>query len=183
MENFKPIKVKIFYDENLKKITGKDFEEAVVSENLNFAMFLNFIFSSYPEIPKRFIPGILGFLLNGMPPKKNDVLKEGDRIEFMVIKIEDIRKNIESQIREIIDHYKIDTTFKKIKETVFNENGQKDFNNLVQLFADKIKNLDELNAVLKVVNAAWNYFPHKSLNGLCPMEKILEFQQSKKSKD
>jgi len=30
MENLKSIRVKIFYDENLKKITGKDFEEAIV---------------------------------------------------------------------------------------------------------------------------------------------------------
>ena len=76
MKNLKPIKVKIFYDENLKKITGKDSEEIIISENLNFAMFLNFIFSFYPEITKRFIPGTLGFLLNGKPPKENDVLKE-----------------------------------------------------------------------------------------------------------
>ena len=45
MANLKPIKVKIFYNNELKKITGKDFEEAVVSENLNFINFLNFIFS------------------------------------------------------------------------------------------------------------------------------------------
>jgi len=179
----KPIKVKIFYDENLRKITGKDFEEAIVSENLNFAMFLNFIFSSYPKITKKFIPGTLGFLLNGKAPKENDILKEGDKFEIKSMKIEDIRREIESQIREIIDYYKIDTTFEKIKEMIFNESDQKDFNNLVQLFADKIANLDELNAVLQVVNWAWDYFPHKSLNGLCPMEKILESQPNKKLKN
>lgn len=86
MENFlKSIKVKIFYDDNVKKITGKDFKEAVVSENLNFAYFLNFIFSSYPEIQKKFAPGILGFLLNGKLPKENDILKNGDKLEIMVV--------------------------------------------------------------------------------------------------
>ena len=32
----KPIKIKVFYDKELNKITGKDSEESIVSENLNF---------------------------------------------------------------------------------------------------------------------------------------------------
>jgi len=98
-------------------------------------------------------------------------------------KIEDVRREIENQVKAIIDYYKVDTTFEEIRETVFVENDQKDFNNLVQIFADKIANLEKLNAVLQVVNAVWNYFPHKSLNGLCPMEKISESQQDKRSKN
>lgn len=180
MENLKPVKVKIFYDENLKEITGKDFEERVISENLDFATFLSFIFSSYPEIPKKFIPGTLAFALNGRKPQEDDILKDGDELEITGMMIEKIRKNIKSQIEEIIDYYKIDITFEKIKETVFFENDQKDFNNLVEVFASKITNLDELNDVLQVVNAVWNYFPHKSLNGLCPIEKILKHQHNKK---
>ena len=172
----KPIKVKIFYDKELKKITGKDSEESIVSENLNFINFLNFIFSSYPTIPKRFIPGTLGFLLNGKKPKENDILKDGDRLEISAFKIEDIRKRVESQVREIINYYKVDTTFEEIKEMVFNEDGQEDFNKIVELFVNKINsgNLDEINKVLKFVNAVWNYFPHKSLKGLSPVEKLKE---------
>ena len=83
MENLKSIKVKITYSENLKKITGKDFEEVVVSENLSFAMFLNFIFSSYPEITKEFAPGTLGFLLNGKRPSEFDILKNGDELNLI----------------------------------------------------------------------------------------------------
>ena len=33
--------------------------------------------------------------------------------------------------------------------------------------------------VLEIVNEAWNYFPHKILNGLSPAEKVLEYQQMK----
>jgi len=33
---------------------------------------------------------------------------------------------------------------------------------------------------LQVINNAWNYFPHKCLDGLCPMEKILESQNKVK---
>lgn len=113
MEKFlKPIRVKIFYDENLKKITGKDFEEAVISENLNFAMFLNFIFSSYPEIPKEFIPGTLGFLLNGRAPQENDILQDGDKLKIMAIKIEDLRKKI------ILDTRKVDWVVRGLSRIV-----------------------------------------------------------------
>ena len=172
----KPIKVRVFYDKELKRITGKNSEESIVSENLNFINFLNFIFSSYPTIPKRFIPGTLGFLLNGREPKENDILKDGDKLEISVLKIGDIRKRIESQVREIINYYKVDTTIEEIKETVFNEDGQEDFNKLIELFVSKINsgNLDEINEVLKFVNAVWNYFPHKSLKGLSPVEKLKE---------
>jgi len=83
----KPIKIRIFYDENLKKITGKDSEESTVSEGLNFAGLLYFIFSSYPEIQKRFPPGKLGFLLNEKKPNEYDILKDGDELRF--IEIED----------------------------------------------------------------------------------------------
>ncbi len=182
MENLKSIKVKIFYDDDLRKITGKDLEEAVVSENLDFVAFLNFIFSSYPEIPKKFLPGTLAFSLNGRKPKEDEILNDGDELKMSGMTIEEIRNNIEFQINEIIDSYKIDATFEKIREKVFNENNQKDFNDLSRLFVEKIANLDEINAVLQVVNAAWNYFPHRSLNGFCPMEKIIESPKTKKLK-
>jgi len=87
MDNFpKPIKIKIFYDEELKKITGKDSEETIASEGIDFATQLYFIFSSYPEIQKKFPPGWLGFLLNGREPKEKDVLKDGDKLELLVLK-------------------------------------------------------------------------------------------------
>jgi len=163
MEDFpKPIKVKIFYDEELKKITGKDSEETIASEGINFVTQLYFIFSSYPEIQKKFPPGQLGFLLNGKAPQKNDVLKNGDKLEFLIFKIEDIRKDIEFQLRGIINYYQIDTTFEEIKEMVFNEDGREDFKKIVRLFTSKINgdNLNEINDILKFVNAGWNYFPH-----------------------
>lgn len=84
MENFlKPIKIKVFYDENLKKITGKDFEEMMVSEGLSFAQSLSFLFSSYPEIQQKFPPGKLGLLLNEKKPTGYDILKDGDELKLI----------------------------------------------------------------------------------------------------
>ncbi|MDO8743393.1 MAG: hypothetical protein Q7J30_02495 [Candidatus Azambacteria bacterium] len=86
MEDFlKPIKVKIFYDEGVKKITGKDSEEAMVSEGLKFVNMLGFIFASYPEIEKTYSPGKLGLLLNNRAPKDFDVLQDGDEIILKII--------------------------------------------------------------------------------------------------
>ncbi|MFZ5365741.1 MAG: MoaD/ThiS family protein [Patescibacteria group bacterium] len=79
----RPIKIKIFYDDRLQRITGKSFEEAIVSKNLTFVQFLNFIFSSYPEIHQKFHPGTLGFLLNDRPPTEDEVLKNNDEVKFM----------------------------------------------------------------------------------------------------
>jgi len=174
VEKLKAIKVKVIYDEELKKITGKDFEESVVSENLDFPMFLNFIFNSYPFITKKFFPGTLGFLLNKKLPKDDDILKDGDELKIIAKSIEEMRKEIELQIREIIEYYEINITFGKIKEIVFIENDQKDFNNLIDIFSSKITDFNKLNAVMQVVNGVWNYFPHESLGGLCPMEKLIE---------
>jgi len=55
----------------------------VVSEGLNFALCLHFIFSSYPKIQKEFPPGQLGFLLNNKLPKEHDILEDGDEIKFV----------------------------------------------------------------------------------------------------
>lgn len=86
MEDFlKPMKVKIFYDEELKKITGKDSEEAMVSKGLKFANMLGFIFASYSEIEKTYPPGKLGLLLNNRLPKDFDVLQDGDEIVLKIV--------------------------------------------------------------------------------------------------
>ncbi len=84
MEDFpKSIKVKIFYDESLQKITNKDFEETIISEGLSFVMFLYFIFSSYPEIQKEFPLGKLRLLLNNRKPNDSDILDEGDEVKLI----------------------------------------------------------------------------------------------------
>lgn len=76
------IKVRIIYNDKLQKITGVNSEEAMISDNLTFMGFLNFIFSSHPEFYKKYPPGTIGFLINGKPPRERTLLQDGDEIYF-----------------------------------------------------------------------------------------------------
>lgn len=168
------IKVKVFYGGKIEQITKKNFEEVWISEGLNFARIVDFIFSSYLNIQKIFIPGTVSFLLNNKVPKIDDILKEGDIIKISAIELKDIRKIIEKRVLEEINRYCVGINFNEIKDIIFNEESGEDFNQLTNLFAVKISDINELNRALQIVNNVWNYFPHKCLGGFCPMEKILE---------
>lgn len=85
MKSFpKPIKIQIFYDRELRKITGVESEEAIVSEGLSFLLMLKTIFDSYPEIPRLYPPGSMGLMLNGRMPTDFDILEDGDKIKLSV---------------------------------------------------------------------------------------------------
>lgn len=178
-------KIMIFHDNYLERTTGIPFEEAMVLEDFTFADFLHSLFVSYPEIPKRVPPGKLGFLLNGIKPETFNTLKDGDRVDLVVMEefkltrdqIEATQREIEMEILNLIEKYKINITLDKIKEIIFNERDLKDFHSVIDIFSEKIENLDEANQVLNILMKAWNYFPYKSLNGFCPLEKISEFQK------
>ncbi|MBI5794025.1 hypothetical protein HZA87_02985 [Candidatus Uhrbacteria bacterium] len=79
----KAISLVITYDKNLQKIIGKQKEDSMSSEGMTFAQFMMFLFESYPEIPKQYPPGRLGFSVNGAPPQLHDILKDGDLLYFV----------------------------------------------------------------------------------------------------
>ena len=83
------------------------------------------------------------------------------------------RKEIEQELLNLINKYKIKLNIREIKETIYDEEGQEDFNKIIKLFSN-VGSLTELNNILKTLNDVWNYFPHKSLGGLSPHEKLLE---------
>jgi len=80
------VKVNIYYDIGLQKITGKAEEPAIISENLLFVYFLNFIFSSHPDITKKYPPGTLGFTINSMPPLDTYIMQDRDELKLMSFK-------------------------------------------------------------------------------------------------
>lgn len=66
-----------------------------------------------------------------------------------------------------------------IKDIIYHEDGQDSLTDIIAMF-DSGQGATELENVLELVNDAWNYFPHKTLNGLSPAEKVLEYQQMQK---
>lgn len=99
------------------------------------------------------------------PPNKQQILKR--------------RKEIEQELSGLLKETESDLSFDDIMEIIYNEDGQDSLSNIITVF-DRGQDLDELNDILKTVNDAWNYFPHKILGGLSPAEKLLEYRQGKK---
>lgn len=80
------------------------------------------------------------------------------------------RKEIEKKLEELLKQTKSDFSLENIKEIIYNEKDQNDLVKIIEIF-DKGQNIDDLNSILAIVNDAWNYFPHKCLNGLSPAER------------
>lgn len=79
-----PIWVTIYYDPQLRAITGKAKERAMVNRGCYFGFVLESVLISYSEIRKKYPPGILGFTLNGQPPDLLTPLKDGDLLCLLV---------------------------------------------------------------------------------------------------
>ena len=78
------ITIIVKYAPVLECITGKSEEKMVVNEGILFLMFLHFVFTSYPKLMERYAPGVLGFTINGIPPKNSTILQDKDVVVFKV---------------------------------------------------------------------------------------------------
>lgn len=81
------------------------------------------------------------------------------------------RKEIEAELSGFLKETKSDFTLDDIKEAIYEEEETDDFTHLVAMF-DVGQGMKELNNILETVSNAWNYFPHRSLKGLSPMEMM-----------
>ncbi len=86
------------------------------------------------------------------------------------------RKEIERELADLLKETGSEFDLEDIKEIIYNEDGQNSLTDIIAMF-DNGLGLVELENVLEIVNDAWNYFPHKILNGLSPTEKHLEYQK------
>lgn len=81
----KVIKIEVCYDENLQKITSVATEPMFMSEWSTFVYLLYNIFLAYPEIEKKYPPGKLKIIINGVAPRlPTTPLFTGDKVEFSV---------------------------------------------------------------------------------------------------
>ena len=88
------------------------------------------------------------------------------------------RKEIEQELGDLLKETGSEFDLEDIKEIIYSENGQDSLTDIIAMF-DNGQGVSELENILETVNDAWNFFPHKSLDGLCPTEKLLEYQQKK----
>lgn len=139
---------------------------------------LHYIFSSYPKIPEKFIPATLGFAINGKLPQSDTLLHDGDELRLDGFSVEQVREKIRDKIQTIINHHEIDLRFEEIQKMIYEERGTKDLNNLNEIFIMKISDINKINDALHIINAAWNCFPHRSLRGMSPMEKLAESRRN-----
>jgi len=121
--------------------------------------------------------------LNGAPAsiitgkQERELVRPRDKSKSL--KIEEIlkkRKEIEKEISQMLKEINSPFNVEHIKDIIYHGEDSDDLMKIVSMF-DRGGGAEELNKILEIVNDAWNYFPHKSLNGLCPMEKILEYQE------
>lgn len=83
------------------------------------------------------------------------------------------RREIERELSSLLKKTKSDFTLEDIKEAIYEEEDMEDFQDIIAMF-DTGEAFEELENILDVVNDAWNFFPHRSLGGLSPEEKIIE---------
>lgn len=83
------------------------------------------------------------------------------------------RREIEQELTEMLQETESYFSLQHIKDAIFHEEDNDDMMKVVAMF-DRGGDTSELSNILELVSDAWNYFPHKVLNGLSPAEKLLE---------
>ncbi|MEK6935466.1 MAG: hypothetical protein AABW67_01640 [Nanoarchaeota archaeon] len=87
------------------------------------------------------------------------------------------RKEIEQELTEMLQETESDFSLQHIKDAIFHEEDNDDMMKVVAMF-DRGGDTSELSNILELVSDAWNYFPHKIINGLSPAEKLLDYQNN-----
>lgn len=93
----------------------------------------------------------------------------------VVKKREEIEREFSRRLKKISSPFGVE----HIKDIIYYEKDDDDLMKIISIF-DQGGGAKELDQILEIVNDAWNYFPHKSLDGLCPMDKIWEYKNRHK---
>lgn len=90
------------------------------------------------------------------------------------------RKSIKNELEMLIKKYNLqkELSVKLVIKWIAEEDesdarkANQDYQNKWLKYFMNEPDIDKMNNILQVFTDAWNYFPHKSLNGLSPMEMI-----------
>jgi hypothetical protein len=82
------------------------------------------------------------------------------------------RTLIEARLSKFLKQSGSTETVEEIKNLIF-EGAPQDFKSYVDYLLSTFENPEstvDIDAALPVIQDAWNYFPHRFLNGRCPVE-------------
>lgn len=85
---------------------------------------------------------------------------------------------LKKEIQELLNETDNDFSVQDVLDVIYEEESSNDMMKAIAMF-DKGENL---NNILEFMNDVWNYFPHKILGGISPVEKLLAYE-NKKIKD
>jgi len=89
------------------------------------------------------------------------------------------RKEIEQELVDMLKETKNHFSLEHVKDIIFYEKDNDDMQKVIMMF-DRGGNISELSNILELTSDAWNYFPHKIIGGLSPVEKLLDYQNKTK---
>ncbi len=89
-------------------------------------------------------------------------------------KILEMRAEIEDQIHEFLYRAKSDFELEDVRRAIYEEEESDDMQKVIAMFDTGERGAPEISEVLELVTDAWNYFPHRTLNGLSPQEMLLK---------
>ncbi|MDP2692936.1 MAG: hypothetical protein Q8O88_04825 [bacterium] len=90
------------------------------------------------------------------------------------------RKELEQELVDMLKETESGFSLQDVQDAIFNEEDNDDMMKVVAMF-DRGGDASELSNVLELATDAWNYFPHKIMNGLSPADKLLEYQKIDKN--
>jgi hypothetical protein len=91
------------------------------------------------------------------------------------------KKEIEQELTDMLQETESDFSLEHVVDVIYNEEESDDYQHVVAMF-DRGGDVSELSNILELASDAWNYFPHKALGDLSPMEKLLESQNKQGKK-
>jgi len=120
-----------------------------------------------------------GFSVSIIKEKQESQISNNKNTKAKVKEILEERKELEKELSGMLRKVESPFTVEHIKDIIWHEKDDDDLTKIIAMF-DRGEGVTELSQILEITNDAWNYFPHKSLDGLCPMEKILNYQDNYK---
>ena len=86
--------------------------------------------------------------------------------------INEYRMGVESDVTQLLLDTGSDFTLDDVKNSIYNEEESDDMQKVIAMFDDG--DPANLSNAVEVATDAWNYFPHKVLDGLSPAEILLK---------